>query len=52
LSRTVEVVHPLRDIHVALLRLLGLDDDRLRYFHNGRRTLLSQFGGQIIQQIV
>ena len=50
-DRAVEVAHPLRDIHVTLLRLLGLDDDRLRYFHNGRQMQLSQFGGQIIRQI-
>jgi Protein of unknown function (DUF1501) len=48
----VEVVHPLRDIHVTMLRLLGLDDGRLRYLHNGRQMQLSQFGGQVIKQIV
>jgi Protein of unknown function (DUF1501) len=48
----VEVVHPLRDIHVTMLRLLGLDDGRLRYLHNGRQMQLSQFGGQVIEQIV
>ncbi len=47
----VEVVHPLRDIHVTMLRLLGLDDDRLRYLHNGRQMQLSQFGGQVIKGI-
>jgi hypothetical protein len=51
-DKAVEVVHPLRDLHVTLLRLLGLDDDRLRYFHNGRQMQLSQFGGQVIQQII
>jgi hypothetical protein len=35
-----------------MLRLLGLDDDRLRYFHNGRQMQLSQFGGQIIKEIL
>jgi hypothetical protein len=48
----VEVVHQLRDIHVTMLGLLGLDDDRLRYLHNGRRMQLSQYGGQVIKQIV
>jgi hypothetical protein len=51
-NQAVEVVHPLRDVHVTLLRLLGLDDDRLRYFHNGRQMQLSQFGGQVIRPIV
>jgi uncharacterized protein (DUF1501 family) len=51
-DKAVEVVHPLRDVHVTLLRLLGLDDDRLRYFHNGRQMQLSQFGGQVIRPIL
>jgi hypothetical protein len=50
--QAVEVVHPLRDIHVTILRLLGLDDDRLRYFHNGRQMQLSQFGGQVIKELL
>jgi hypothetical protein len=48
----VEEVHPLRDVHVTILRLLGLDDDRLRYFHNGRQMQLSQFGGEVIKPII
>jgi hypothetical protein len=48
----VEVVHPLHDIHVTMLRLLGLDDDRLRYLHNERQMQLSQFGGQVIKEIL
>lgn len=51
-ERATEVVHPLRDVHVTMLRLLGLDDDRLRYFHNGRQMQLSQFGGQVIKQLL
>ena len=27
---------PLRDLHVTLLHLLGLDDNKLTYFHGGR----------------
>lgn len=51
-SQAVEVVHPLRDLHVTILRLLGLDDDRLRYFHNGRQMQLSQFGGEVIRELI
>ena len=36
-QRAVEVVYSLRDVHVTILRLLGLDADRLRYFHHGRQ---------------
>ncbi|NOT61958.1 MAG: DUF1501 domain-containing protein, partial [Acidobacteria bacterium] len=39
-------------VHTTMLRLLGLDDDKLRYFHNGRQMQLSQFGGQVISELV
>jgi membrane-anchored protein YejM (alkaline phosphatase superfamily) len=51
-AAAVEVVHPLRDFHVTLLRLLGLDDNRLRYFHAGREKQLSQVGGEVIGQLI
>ena len=34
--KAVECVHPIRDLHVTLLHLLGLDDNKLTYFHAGR----------------
>ncbi|MCB1090586.1 MAG: DUF1501 domain-containing protein [Verrucomicrobiae bacterium] len=48
----VETVHHLRDFHVTLLRLLGLDDNKLTYFHAGRFKQLSQFGGKIIDDLI
>lgn len=48
----VEEVHPVRDFHVTLLRLLGLDDNRLTYYHAGRFKQLSQFGGAVIQKLI
>ncbi|MCC7334755.1 MAG: DUF1501 domain-containing protein [Pirellulaceae bacterium] len=48
----VTCVHPLRDVHVTLLRLLGLDDNRLTYFHAGRFKQLSQFGGKVIDELL
>jgi hypothetical protein len=48
----VESVHHLRDFHVTLLHLLGLDDSRLRYFHAGRDKQLSQVGGQVIREVL
>ena len=48
----VECVHPIRDLHVTLLHLLGLDDNKLTYFHAGRYKQLSQFGGEVIREIV
>ncbi len=51
-AEAVEVVHPIRDLHVTLLRLLGLDDNRLTYFHSGRFKQLSQFGGEVIEDLL
>ncbi len=51
-ARAVEVVHPLKDVHVTLLHLLGLDDNRLRYFHGGRFKQLSQTGGTVIRELL
>lgn len=47
-DKAVDVTHPIKDLHVTLLRLLGLDDNRLTYFHTGRFKQLSQTGGQVI----
>ena len=51
-NRAVEVVHPIRDLHVTWLRLMGLDDNRLTYFHGGRFKQLSQVGGQLIPDLI
>ena len=51
-AEAVECVHPLRDLHVTLLHLLGLDDNKLTYFHAGRFKQLSQFGGKVIQELI
>ena len=47
-----EVVHPIRDFHITLLRLLGLDDNKLTYFHGGRFKQLSQTGGELIKELI
>jgi len=51
-AQAVECVHHIRDVHVTLLHLLGLDDNRLTYFHAGRHKQLSQFGGQVIKELL
>ena len=48
----IDVIHPLKDFHVTLLHLLGLDDAKLRYFHAGREKQLSQTGGQVIRELL
>jgi hypothetical protein len=48
----VEEVRSIRDFHVTLLRLLGLDDNKLTYYHAGRFKQLSQFGGRVIDKLI
>jgi hypothetical protein len=51
-EQAVEVVHPIRDVHVTMLHLMGLDDNKLTYFHGGRYKQLSQFGGEVIPELL
>jgi hypothetical protein len=51
-AAAVECVHPIKDLHVTLLHLLGLNDNKLTYFHEGRFKQLSQTGGQVISELL
>jgi len=51
-AEAADCAHHIRDVHVTLLHLLGLDDNKLSYFHAGRHKQLSQFGGQVIQELL
>jgi len=51
-ATAVENVHPIRDVHCTILHLLGLDDNKLTYFHGGRFKQLSQFGGEVIHEMI
>jgi hypothetical protein len=49
----VECVHPLKNLHVTMLHLLGLKDSKLTYFHEGRFKQISQTGdGQAIRDLL
>ena len=48
----VDCVHHVRDFHITLLKLLGLDDNKLTFYHAGRFKQLSQFGGQPIPELI
>ncbi len=48
----VDVVHPIKDLHCTLLHLLGLNDNKLTFFHEGRFKQLSQTGGSVITELV
>jgi hypothetical protein len=51
-EKAVEVAHPLKDVHCTILNLLGLDDNKLTYFHAGRFKQLSQTGGSVIKELL
>jgi membrane-anchored protein YejM (alkaline phosphatase superfamily) len=51
-EKAVEAIHPIKDLHVTILHLLGLDDNKLTYFHGGRFKQLSQTGGEVIQDLI
>lgn len=40
------------DLHATLLHLLGLDHERLTYFHNGRSYRLTDVAGNVIREIL
>lgn len=51
-AKAVEVARPIRDLHATLLHLLGLDDNRVTYFHEGRFKQLSQVGAKVIEELI
>ncbi|MFM7398765.1 MAG: hypothetical protein ACKO4N_07345 [Verrucomicrobiota bacterium] len=42
----------MRPCSIALLRLLGLDDNKLTLYHAGHFKQLSQFGGTVIRGLM
>jgi hypothetical protein len=46
-----ERYHP-RDLHATMLHLLGLDQMKLTYLHNGRNERLTDFGGNVIEKLI
>jgi hypothetical protein len=43
--------YPMRDFHATVLQMLGLDQHRLWYLHNGRNEKLTDFGGKPIERV-
>ena len=43
---------PLRDVHATLLRLMGLEQDRLTFLHAGRYKKLTDIGGRVIREVI
>ena len=44
--------YSMRDFHATILHLLGLDQNRLWFLHNGRNEKLTDFGGNVIKEML
>lgn len=42
----------LHDLHATILHLMGLDHERLTYFHQGRQESLTDVGGKVVTPIL
>ena len=49
--RAVGDRYSMRDFHATILRLVGLDQNRVWYLHNGRHEKLTDFGGTPITRV-
>jgi len=50
--RGVGTRYSMRDFHATILQLLGLDQNRLWFLHNGRNEKLTDFGGAVIKEML
>jgi arylsulfatase A-like enzyme len=50
--RAVENVTTIYDLHATVLQLLGLDHERLSFYHNGIERRLTDVHGHVIEDIL
>lgn len=50
--RAVENVTTIYDLHATILHLLGLDHEKLTYYHNGFQRRLTDVHGHVIRGIL
>ncbi|MDG2125382.1 MAG: DUF1501 domain-containing protein, partial [Verrucomicrobiales bacterium] len=50
--RAVEDVVTVYDFYATILHLLGLDHERLSYYHNGIERRLTDVHGRVIREIL
>lgn len=50
--KAVENVSTIYDLHATILHLLGLDHERLSYYHNGIERRLTDVHGKVIEDIL
>jgi hypothetical protein len=51
MKAAVDPVH-WHDFHATVLHLLGIDHERLTYYHNGIRRRLTDVGGHVVRGIL
>lgn len=51
LRAAVDKVH-VHDLHATILHLLGLDHERLTFFHNGREERLTDVAGRVVHEVL
>ena len=50
--KAVDRVATIHDLHATLLHLLGLDHERLTFYHNGTERRLTDVHGSVLQEIL
>jgi hypothetical protein len=50
--KAVQDIHPLYDFNATILHLLGLDHERLTFYHNGIERRLTDVHGHSISEIL
>ncbi len=50
--QAIEKVTPVHDLHATILHILGLDHQRLTFYHNGIRRRLTNVHGNVIKEIL
>jgi hypothetical protein len=50
--RAVGNRYAMRDFHATILHLLGLEQEKLTFLHNGRNEKLTDFGGSVIREML
>ena len=51
-QKAVQDIHPLYDFNATILHLLGLDHERLSFYHNGIERRLTDVHGKVIEGVV
>ena len=50
--KAVENVATIYDLHATILHLLGLDHERLSFYHNGIERRLTDVHGEVIKDVL